>query len=266
FYGRMYTYTANAPASATPTAYTSATVPGSYLDYGGIALSTTQVITITAKVQESLSFCVTSAIYSTWTTTGDCSDPNVASHSPSATLGSVVGTNVVLTPEVKSTATDTFQLSTNATGGAILDMHSSNTCGGLSVNGGTDSCPIEAIGDFGLTGGQTNTFDLNTAETDDAALFGAQLGTATTGTAVISGLAGTGTLSNIAPYNGTGTLFGMNDTAVTGVVGEYGNEIADTTAPCYLLTDTLTFGATSALTTPAGIYSTNISLIATGSF
>jgi hypothetical protein len=266
YYARIYTYNSNAPTSAAPTVYSAAATPGSFLDYGGIALSTVAVITITAKVQESLSFCVTSAIYTTWTTTGDCSDPNVASHSPSATLGTVVGTNVVLAPQVKATATDTFQLSTNATGGAIINLHSSNTCGGLSVNGGTDLCPIKAIGDFAGAGGQTNTYDLNTAQTNDVAVFGAQLGTAASGTAIGSGLTGTGTLNRIAPYNGTGTLFGMNDTALTGVVGTYGNQIANTTAPCYLLTDTLTFGATSALTTPAGIYTTNISLIATGSF
>lgn len=266
FYARIYTYSSNTPGSASPTAYSSPTTPGTYLDYGGVAMSTTTVITITAKVQESLSFCVTSAAYATWTTTGDCSDPNVASHSPSATLGSVVGTNIVLTPEVKSTATDTFQLSTNATSGATINMHNSNTCGGLSTNGGVDSCPIQAVGDYVGTGGQTNTFDLNTADTDDVAMFGAQLGTATDGTAVISGLAGTGSLTDLAPYDGTGTLYGMNDTATTGVVGTYGNEIAYTTTPCYLLTDTISFGADSALTTPAGIYSANLSLIATGAF
>lgn len=270
YYARIYTYSSNAPTSATPTNYTAANSPGTYVDYGGIALSTVTTITITAKVQESLSFCVTSATYATWTTTGDCSDPNVSTHSPSMTLGNVVGSNVILQPEQKATGTDTFQLSTNATNGATINMHSSNTCGGLSVNGGTDLCPISAIGDYEATGGgggtQTSTYDLNTADTADVAVFGMQLGTATTGTNHVSGLSGTGSLSDIAPYNGSGTLYGMNDTSGTGVVGTYGNEVANTTAPCYLLTNTISFGATSALTTPAGIYTANISLIATGAF
>jgi hypothetical protein len=268
FYGRIYTYADDAASS-----YTSSSAPGTYVDYGGIALSTVALITITAKVQESLSFCVTAAAYSTWTTTGDCTDPATTATGtgpPSLTIGTPEGSNVVLVPEQAATGTDTFQLSTNATGGAVIDMHSSNSCGGLSINGGADGCKIEAIGDdtgHNSTASQVGTEDISAAATADLAIFGVQLGTFSDGTTVPGGLHGTGTLNDVAPYNGTGTVYGLDDDPATGVASEYGNEIANTnSAPCFLLTDTINFGATSALTTPAGIYSTNISLIATGTF
>jgi hypothetical protein len=62
FYARLYTY-----ASTTPTAIANP-VTG-YNNEGGVAMSTAQIITIDARVQEILDFCVGTVI----TTTGDCS-------------------------------------------------------------------------------------------------------------------------------------------------------------------------------------------------
>src|SRR5262249_37516234 len=53
FYARILTYATQAAAEG----YTSTSV-GSPVDAGGIALSTAEQITITAKVQERLTFCV----------------------------------------------------------------------------------------------------------------------------------------------------------------------------------------------------------------
>jgi hypothetical protein len=53
FYGRILTYASDTVAQA----YAPAT-PGAYVDYGGIAMSTASELSITAKVQETLTFCV----------------------------------------------------------------------------------------------------------------------------------------------------------------------------------------------------------------
>jgi hypothetical protein len=268
FYGRLYTY-----AATSPTGYTSpiGSGVGTYLDYGGIALSTTQVITITAKVEEILEFCVSGdaqnvtvnpAAGNPWSP-GDCSSTQ-ASISPAVSLGTTVGSNVILTPEHVWTGEDYFQLSTNATNGAVLYMHSSNTCGGLSANGGTDSCPIQAAGDYSGNSGQTSAYNFTTAANNDIALFGMQLGTSSDGS--VGSANGIGSLTNLAPYNGSSSNYGLDDAATTGVTGAYGNEIASTNSSCYLVNDSVLFAATSSLATPAGIYSTNISLIATGNF
>ncbi len=98
FYARILTYSTTTGA----TNYTAAT-PGSYTDYGGVALSTGKVINITARVMESLSFCV----YKT-----TCTDD------PSFTLGH--GTNNILDTTAVDTQTVNFSLSTNAQTGATV--------------------------------------------------------------------------------------------------------------------------------------------------
>src|SRR6185437_12247512 len=57
FYARIYTYASQANANA----YTIAGAGGTYVDYGGVALSTVAQISITATVQETLTFCTSAA-------------------------------------------------------------------------------------------------------------------------------------------------------------------------------------------------------------
>ena len=76
FFSRIYTYS-DTTFGATTTAYTTPLAPGDYKDYGGIALSTNRIITITARVQEQLTFCVSGSNQATWTTTNDCSDTQI---------------------------------------------------------------------------------------------------------------------------------------------------------------------------------------------
>ena len=100
FYARIMTYADSAVADA----YTVA-APGAYVDYGGIALSTGKVINITARVMESLAFCVYDA------TCGD---------DPSMTLGH--GANMILDTTAVDTDTASFSISTNAQSGAIVNI------------------------------------------------------------------------------------------------------------------------------------------------
>ena len=248
FYARILLFT-----NANIGTYTSAASPGTYADYGGIALSTTNAITITAKVQETLSFCVTSAAHNTWTTTNDCSDSVVASNLPALTIGHGSPNKLL-----DSTAVDTgfvyTQLSTNAINGAIIRLRGGNSCGGLSNNGGTN-CPIPGIGSAAQMTAGTANFGLFVSNS-------------------VAGPNGVGSLTADANYNdgvntNTGspsTLgFGMDNTYVPNT-STYGDTIAITNSPVYRANITNVFGATAALTTPAGIYTNNYSMIATGTF
>lgn len=116
FYARILTYTTTGGA----TGYTAGT-PGGYTDYGGVALSTGKVINITARVMESLSFCV----YAT-----ACSDD------PSFTLGH--GTNNVLDTTAVDTDAVNFSVSTNAQSGATIRLK-----GDLLTAGSND---IDSVG------------------------------------------------------------------------------------------------------------------------
>lgn len=250
FYARIYTY-ADTSFGGTTTGYTSAAAPGDYKDYGGIALSTVRVISITARVQEQLTFCVSGAAPATWAT-HDCTDANAAT-APVLVLGH--GTP---TPILDSSAVDTgtvySQISTNATSGAIIRMRNSNiACGGLSSDGGT-TCGIPATNAGAAT---------PAAITSGTAAFGLFV---TNGTADVNGI---GTVTADANYNdGTATHYGMDTTSAGGVnvIGTFGDPVAASAAPVYRIDNSYTFAATASLTTPAGIYTANMDLIATGTF
>ncbi len=263
FYARIVTYSGNSWGT-----YTSPTVPGNYVDYGGVALATTNPITITARVQEQLEFCVTAL------------DPNGGtpwSPAPTATANGCAATNLTYpsitighgspTLILDSTATDTApvftDLSTNATHGAIIDMRASNTAcadaGGLSADNDT-TCAIPPV-NAGTPG--------PSAMPAGTAAFGLWCGTD-----AVAGAGTTGSINCDSDYNdGTHTpatppiYYSMDTSGANGsVAGTYGSTVATTAAPCYNAVDEFDFGATASLTTPAGIYSGNETLIATGTF
>ena len=254
FYARMYTY-ADTTYGATTTAYASPTAPGDYRDYGGIALSTNQIITISARVQEQLTFCVSGANTTTWSTTFDCSDSQAAV-APALLLGHGTPT-AILDNSAVDTGTVYSQISTNATFGAAIAMRESNTAcptGGLSADGGI-TCAIPAVNGGG---------NVPSAIVAGTAAFGLYVANGTLG------VSGVGTLLADTNYNdGITTHYGMDTETVAdpgSVIGTYGDRVAYTTAPCYRLNDAYTFAATASLTTPAGIYTANMDLIATGTF
>lgn len=278
FYARIYTY-----ANNTFGTYVSATNVGTYADYGGIAMSTSTVITITARVQESLTFCVTAADPTTWLAAGsgtanDCSASEVAAAPPSLILGHGSPTKI-LDNNQADTASIWSQLSTNATSGAVINLVNSNvTCGGLSADNGT-TCAIPAVNGGSATPAAPNAIEAN-AGTAAFGMFASQGAAATGG--------GIGTITPNAPYNTTGhqkqtvpadpdTWYGM-DTQTAQVNGNtpaltpgnvkttFGSIVAATTAPTYHINNKYVFAATAALTTPAGIYTANLSMIATGTF
>lgn len=305
FYARIYTWSNNTYGGANSNpgpgntggtgGYDSAqNVGNNYLDYGGVALSTAAVIQITARVQETLTFCVTAADPDTWLagsggSAGDCSASEVAAAPPIIQLGHGAPTKI-LDANTVDLANVWTQLSTNATHGAVINMRNNNlTCthpgagavgGGLSADAGT-TCAIPA------TNGGAATAAALPAGTAAFGLFACSYTPAV-------GVNGVGSVTATAPYNDgihvstcnnagnnptpSNVWFGMDNTTSTaagGVVpatyngavsGLFGSSVATTTAPVYRADDRYMFAATASLTTPAGVYQANLSMIATGTF
>lgn len=242
FYARIATFQTVAAANA----YTSST-PGSYTDYGGIALTTTTAVVVTAKVQETLTFCLSKAV-----PTAGCAGAD----NPAVNLGDRVGTtdNYILTnSNTVYTGTVNSQLTTNALNGAVVRLKTTNTtaCAGLSANNGTDTCsqfPAKgAAAAFNISGSGSAGFGMCVVPA--------------AGVTVASPFSG----ANCAAKGDT-TEWGLNNTAATTAAPNYGDTLYNTAAPTKNANVAINYGVMSVDTTPAGIYTTVQSMIATGTF
>ena len=250
FYARIMTWSTVALPSAQGWAYNggSPTEGSSMTDYGAVGLSTANLITINATVQEFLLFCVTST-----DTTGltDAACPGTA---PTLTLGNN-GTPNVLTYNSASIGYIYSHLSTNAIAGTSIRLKSNSaSCAGLLLNG---VCGIKGVE---AASGTANATSLITSAIGGFGVLG------------VNALAlgadpaySTNTLVPAVPYSSNASsLYGMNND----VYGTNGGILANsnTAAPIYGANTQYTFAAVAAQTTPAGVYSNTFTMIATGTF
>lgn len=234
-YGRIGTY-ATAGAAETDIIVQTANA----VDNGGVAISITPTIGVSGAVLESLTFCVANL-----TITENCGD--AASNLPVLRLGQPVGTAFALDASTLSTGTLYTQISTNAASGAVVYLKSATSCGGLQRIGaaGCDIAPA-----------------LTTTFAAGAAKFGVK-----TGTASGVGTNANGTIQAAGIYDATNYKFNYITGNATGVTSSFGDPILDTAgAPVNNQLMPLIFGASVSNSTPAGNYSTSLSLIATGKF
>lgn len=216
------------------------------VDKGGVAISITPTIGVSGAVLESMTFCVANQVI-----TANCGDASANGHAPVLALGEPVGSTKALDPDHLSTGTLYTQISTNAASGAVIYLKSSTECGGLKRVGATVCDIAPAL---------TSTFAPGVAK------FGVKTGTAS----------GTGTAPNgtIQPavgsiYDNTGYKFNFiaGNNPTSGVTSPMGDLFLDTAgAPANNQNMDLTFGASVTNSTPAGNYSTSLSMIATGKF
>lgn len=245
-YARILTYADTAAAAG----YTSATVIGTPDDTGSVAFSITDNISVSGDVLESLSFCVAGeAIPDGCDLTG--------LDAPTLKLGKDLGNGIIaLDPSEVSTKPVFTQISTNAVSGAIVSLKSNAVnCGGL-VSAGPAGCGIKPAD-------STVTPVFDDATGGGKALFGVKTSTATNGTV------GDGAYVPVGSYNNTSYLMNFTTGAnpASGVTSTYGDQFLTTSgAPALNKNMTLTFGASAANNTPAGSYSADLSLIATGKF
>ncbi|HLZ14832.1 MAG TPA: hypothetical protein VKQ34_02460 [Candidatus Saccharimonadales bacterium] len=221
FYARIYTYDTVAHAQAH-----SPNSPTNYVDYGGIALSTVAIINITAKVQETLSFCV-------YPHAGTCGTD------PSFTIGHTVGTATVIDSSVVDTAQDDFSISTNASNGVVVRMK------GDTLKSGSNTIPAAGTSAVTFVGG-TAKFGFRVSTS----------GTNITATAPYNG--GTGTQYGLDVT--------ASNSPNTNVTSTFGGQFATLSGPTNNSVSTLEFAATASNTTPAGTYTAAEQLIATGTF
>ncbi|PID31875.1 hypothetical protein CR970_03295 [Candidatus Saccharibacteria bacterium] len=169
FYARIYTYGSQVGATGYTVADPNAGAP--FIDYGGIAMSTGAEITITAKVQEQLSFCV-------------YTQANCGAGGTDVTLGDSEGvlSNYALTYADASTK---FDIATNAQYGAVVNLKmdtlqsgansipaQGNTCTADSSNTSVEhfglrissvsSAPLQAVAPYDCA---ANNHTLDTANT-----------------------------------------------------------------------------------------------------
>ena len=242
-YARIVTYDTQANALA----YTSEAYETGVRDEGGAAFSITDTVGVSGAVLETLTFCVAGEIIDT----GNCVGAD-SLDAPVLELGEGTGDVKALTSTTTSTGNIFAQLSTNAAGGAVVNLKSSATgCGGL-VRVGPTNCDITPADD-GIDAGD--------------AKFGAQITDAadpTTSAAPSGNLRAAGD----APYY-SDSIFKLNYVAGdgSGVTGPYGDPFFDSDdLPVSDKNVQITFGARVTNQTPAGLYAADFSLIATGKF
>ena len=235
-YARIATF-ADATAANTGTAI---------LDKGSVVIGITNTIGVSGAVLETMTFCVTKVVIEE-----DCANANAGPSLPTLELGETVGSTKALSAGAVSTGILYTQLSTNAASGAVINLKSATDCGGLKRVGAA-VCDIAPA--------------LNDGVSNGVAKFGvrAAASTSTSGVATASGILQPVTGSN---YNPTTYVFNYVDTNSSGVTSTFGDPFLDTDGkPVNNQNVQLTFGASVSNNTPAGNYSTSLSLIATGKF
>ncbi|HEX5448290.1 MAG TPA: hypothetical protein VFW90_03785, partial [Candidatus Saccharimonadales bacterium] len=120
FYARLLTYSDDSAASGYAT---NGQTPGAYLDDGGIALSTANQLTTTARVQEHLTFCVGTTTVNDYNTvvSDKCADAFTGSCGTSVDLGILDSTAISTSPV--QTAAGTPGFGNGCTGAAMVQTN-----------------------------------------------------------------------------------------------------------------------------------------------
>jgi len=239
-YARIVTFDTKTNAQAYVSADSTQT---GKIDNGGVAIPITDSIGVSGAVLESMTFCVASGVIAAGCDVSGLTDP-----APTLELGTDPGTGVKsLVAGTINTGDIWTQITTNATGGAVINLKSNATgCGGLINSSNPSACYIGPALKTGING-------------STEAKFGVKLDTPTgTGALIAAGSSG---------YNASTYALNWASDNATGVTSTYGDPFLTTNnLPASNMTMKLTFGASAQADTPAGIYAADLGLIATGKF
>lgn len=240
-YARIITYDTKTHAQS----YASTNLGTGNVDEGGVAISITDTVAVSGAVLESMTFCAAKIAI-----TANCA--NASANSPTLKIGETFGSTVALDSTHVSTGDIYTQISTNAVNGAVVNLKSGVACGGMK-RVGASTCDIAPAGTGGFSAG--------------TAKFGVKAIADTTQDTSVSA---SGAAFRIYPSSGyDGTNYSLNWVSgnATGVASPYGDPFLDTSdGPANNRNMKLTFGASVSNNTPAGTYSADLSLIATGKF
>jgi hypothetical protein len=233
FYARILTYATTGGVTTYTGDSTGQTTTG-VVDAGGIAMSTAAQVVVTAKVQEQITFCVY--------TLSAC-----GSGGTSVTLGDSHGVLSSAGPFVDKHTQ--YDISTNASSGAIIRLK------GATLTSGSNS--IAAIGATATaSAADTAQFGLCNYEVSGSTLT-PQSPYSDSGCSSTSQTAGTNTTGGDG-----GAKFAFNTTNTTST---YGDEIATDSAGTSA-TGLIAFIANIPVVQTAGIYTTTLIFIATGTY
>ena len=243
FYARIVTYDTTGNLAT----YVDADTLGSgVLDQGGASIIVTDTIGVSGAVLESMTFCVAGND----NIGDDCTAavPGDGLTAPTVKLGTQTGDVFALAPNSTNEGSIYTQITTNSASGAVVSLKSNTLgCGGL-VRAGAPNCDISPAMDT----------DVTTA--DASAKFGVKAADSTGGSGAFRPIP-----ASIYKTNAFKMNWVLNDQ--TGVTSTFGDPFLDTAgAPATNKKMTLTFGASVTNGTPAGLYSADLSLIATGKF
>jgi hypothetical protein len=239
FFARIITYKQPTGDIASYAAGNEGNTAGDAWDYGSVALSTANVISITARVPEQLQFCVSGAVM-----TATCTGMTTAT----IPLGHPAGTGAIVDNSAVDTGSAYTQVSTNAQSGVTIRMRNLNTCttgaGGLQRTG-TVVCDIPAVNAGAATAATI---------TAGTAAFGVNISSVGVG------------FTAQAPYSTAGQ-YGMDTTTASqNTTTTYGDSLLTSAGPTANINSTITFAATASATTPAGNYAATIVLVCTAQF
>ncbi len=251
YYARLLTYSTTAAAGS----YVPAT-PGTFIDSGGVAMSTANQLTITARVQEVLQFCVGTTLANAGT--AQCSDMS----------GTSIDLGVVDSSAVSASSADAGKamLRTNAVNGALVQFFAEQE---------TSSGQLKVVGQTCSGSSLTDQCFNSSPSTQTSGATGAIVaGTEKFGMAVTAVNTTNGTTTNLTrddDYTGDGTTGGTCNTGTNANCWGWN----DTATPADLATATtvvddelleMKFAVTAAATTPTGQYTVTATFIAIGTF
>jgi hypothetical protein len=238
FYARILTYTSSTEASGYSVTSSSSNI-NTPTDAGGVALSTGNNISVSFIIPETLSFCVY--------TSSSC-----GTGGSSIVLGDNHGILSSSGPFVDKTAK--YDIATNAVHGAAITLH------GATLTAGSNSIAALSTPTASVPG--TSQFGICTYTTSGSSLvpFGDYDGNAGSGGTACQNVAQSS--GNSAPGSGGGVLWYFNQANTTST---YGDEIASMT-PDTTNTGVIALMANISTSQQAGIYSTSLILVATGTY
>lgn len=244
-YVRIVTYDTALNAQA----YTATNLGANAIDQGSAAVSITDTVGVSGAVLEAMTFCVAGNVIDDI----NCERVDEAPLTPPTIQLGEAGTDA-LSASAISEGSIYSQISTNAAGGAVVSLKSGNDCAGLMRSGAT-VCEI-AANTTDQEGTSNKGFDAGSA------LFGITVSTGANEPAGASG-----TFQSAAFYSSSLFLLDYASGGASGVTSPFGGEVLNTnSAPANSKNAQITFGASISNDTPAGLYSNDFSLIATGKF
>lgn len=246
FYARIFTFATDTAVDTWDNTADGSSTTG-VVDSGGVALSTAAEITVTAKVQESIDFCV----YTSGATATDCSGATGTTVTLGDTNGVLSTAGEFVDKSVK------YNIATNANGNAVVrlkgDVPSADSGATIAAIGGTAAASAPGDSQFGLCSYDSG----GVAGLTISAPYTGGAGTECDSTTDTSGTGSTG---------GAGTATFAFDTNTTdGTMSTYGDDLA-TKTPGDMSQGTVALIGNIDTTQAAGIYENTLSFIATGTY